>query len=101
MTFLFHLVLHDRVRRSVQAPDLPTAQLKLLWRPGFPGQVVSDASHRLGLPKPLSAGMCVSCGQRPISGPKVPRCASCDERVRREQVAARKASGRTRKRRAQ
>lgn len=43
--------------------------------------VVSRASYAAGMPQPLKAGRCLSCGLRPIAdGPKSRRCDPCEER---------------------
>lgn len=77
--FRFVLVRDREVVRECVAADLATA--RTILRPGPDAYVTSRLSHDVGLPTPIRAGLCLSCGQRPRLGPKTPRCAVCEPRV--------------------
>lgn len=75
-------------RRSCHAPDKRAAEAVLVPRPRE--YVVSEASHALGLPKPLAPGLCGGCGVRPAVvrfGSTTGRCAVCRDAVHRERQA--------------
>lgn len=92
-THRFVLVRDREVVRECVAADLASA--RTILRPIGSEYVTSRLSHDVGLPTPIRAGLCLSCGQRPRLGPKTPRCAVCEPRVHesRQQVSvARRAS---------
>lgn len=94
--YRFVLVRGHEVVARVDAVDRADAMARFGWAPGDEGLVVSEASHRLGMPRALAAHRCTSCGTRDRLQP-YEQCGPCRLRVRQDRARASEAARRAAK----